>query len=135
MRLHGILLKESLADDGPLDLVKVVSVTMSRVEDSVPPQPKWWTEVRFEAEAEHADEIAKSFSAALKPAAWYLHYWTDSHVFIVFPGKIFKYAKGSKSHTEEAVAYGLSIGVPRHQLEERTSSELPPMGGRVDERA
>ena len=117
MKLRGILLKESLADDSPLDLVDVVSVTMSKHPNTVPSQPKWWTEVHFEADAERAGELAKSFSAALRPAGWYLHYWTDSDVFIVFPRKIFKYAKGRESRADEAIAYGLSIGVPKHQLD------------------
>ncbi len=117
MKLHGVLLKESLADDGPLDLVDVVSVTMSKHQNTVSSQPNWWTEVHFEADAERADEIAKRFSAALKPVGWYLHYWTDSDVFVVFPGRVFKYAKGGGSTTEEAVAYGISVGVPKHQLD------------------
>jgi hypothetical protein len=73
MSLRGLLLKESLVDDSALDLVRVISTELSRIEDAVPPQPRWWTIVRFEADAQGADAILQRFSAALKPS-WYLHW-------------------------------------------------------------
>jgi predicted ester cyclase len=116
-RVHGLLLKESLADDGPLDLVHVTKITLSRVRCAIPPRPLWWTRVSFEADAEHAEEILQRFSAALRPTGWYLHCWTATHVFVVFPGKLFTYSRGDHAAQDEAIAYGLSVGVPMHHLD------------------
>jgi predicted ester cyclase len=122
-RMHGLLLKESLAYDGPLDLVHVTEVTLSRVRSAVPPQPLWWTRVSFDADAQHAGEILQRFSAALRPTGWYLHCWTATHVSVVFPGRVFKYSRGNQASRDEAIAYGLSVGVPRHQLDWEEYSE------------
>lgn len=122
MSLRGLLLKESLVDDSALDLVQVISTELSRIEDAVPPQPRWWTIVRFEADARGGDEILQRFSAALN-SGWYLHCWTDSHIFVAFPGRVFKYRRGDQTGRDEAIAYGLSVGIPRHQLDWEQSLE------------
>jgi predicted SnoaL-like aldol condensation-catalyzing enzyme len=121
-RLQGLLLKESLADDSPLDLVQILSTNLFRINNTVPPQPRWWTEVRFQADVEHANEILQRFSDRLQPG-WYLHCWTDSHIFVAFPGKVFTYARGDETARDEAITYGLSVGVPRHQLDWEQSLE------------
>ena len=110
------MLKESLADDSPLDLVEITGTKLVRVRGAIPPQPHWWTEVAFEADAERAGEIAQRFAPALKPAVWYLHFWTDGHISVVFRTRVFTYRKGDDTARDEAIAYGLSVGVPRHQL-------------------
>ena len=121
-RLRGVLLKESLADDSPLDRVQVMSTNLLRIDNIVPPQPRWWTEVFFEADADGADLILQRFSEQLRPS-WYIHCWTDSHTFVAFAGKVFKYARGDQAARDKVIEYGLSVGVPRHQLDWEESVE------------
>lgn len=115
--MMGLILKESLADSSVLKLVHIIRTETWQVKYAAPYQPSIWNAIYFEIEDSRSDIIAEALSRALKPQAWYINASTETHVFVIFPNKIFKHIKGDSIAREEAVSFALSIGVPASQLD------------------
>jgi hypothetical protein len=114
--LNGLLLKESLNDTSILGLVHVTKTESWQVKNAAPYQPATWTALSFEAEEKQADPLVEKMSQALKPQ-WYINASTATHVYVIFPSKVFKYRKGDSVQRAEAQRYGRSIGIPESQLD------------------
>jgi hypothetical protein len=112
----GLLLKESLKDEGVLGLLRVTKTEVWDVENAVAWQPKRWAATSFEGESDQADEVAEALSRAMKPA-WYANFSTEMHVYVVFEARVFKYVNGDARARAEAQAYAVSIGVPESQVD------------------
>ena len=112
----GLLLLESLKDEGVLDLVRVARTEVWHVENAVDWQPKQWTAVSFEGESRQADEVAEAMSRSIKPK-WYANFSAEAHVYVVFAGRVFKYAKGDAQARAEVRSYAVSVGVPESQID------------------
>jgi hypothetical protein len=112
----GLLLRESLKDEGILDLVRVAKTEVWDVENAVDWQPKRWTAISFEGESDRADEVAEAVSRAMK-LAWYANFSTETRVYVVFEGRVFKYVKGDAQARAEAQTYAISVGVPESQVD------------------
>ena len=112
----GLLLLESLKDEGSLDLVRVTKSEVWDAQNAVDWQPKRWTAISFEGESGRADEVAEAMSRAIKPA-WYANFSTETHVYVVFGDRVFKYAKGDAKARAEAQAYAISAGIPESQID------------------
>ena len=112
----GLLLKESLADASVLDALRVTKTEVWDVENAVDWQPKRWTAVSFEGDDDQADALAGRLSRALKPA-WYANFSTETHAYVVFAGRFFKYLKGDGQARVDAQQHALSVGVPESQLD------------------
>ncbi len=115
--MKGLLLKESLADTNVLDLLHVTKEETWQVNNAAPYQPDVWTALSFETDENQSDAIADKLSHALKPKGWYINASTIAHVYVIFPGKVFKYPKGDIITREEATRYALSSGIPANQLD------------------
>ncbi|OGN92722.1 MAG: hypothetical protein A2Y88_00975 [Chloroflexi bacterium RBG_13_48_10] len=115
--MKGLLLKESLADTKVLDLLQVTSSESWQINNAAPYQPTVWTALSFEADANESDAIADKLSQALKAQGWYINASTETHVYVIFPNKVFKYLKGDGIARGEASRYALSIGIPKDQLD------------------
>ncbi len=64
------------------------------------------------------ENLISELSSSLSTGPWYIHVWkpgTDD-VTVIFKDKIFKINYTDKSTWADAVAYGISIGIPREQL-------------------
>lgn len=46
-----------------------------------------------------------------------MHFWQDRDVIVVFRDKMFEVNFDDKETWKDAVAYGLSVGVPEEQLD------------------
>ena len=112
----GLLLKESLHDERFLDEVRVSKIEIWDVENAADFQPDQWTAISFEGEPDQADLTAEKLSQAIKPA-WYANFSSETHAYVVFAGRFFKYVKGDKQARVEAQQYALSVGVPEHQID------------------
>ena len=112
----GLLLRESLKDEGILDLVKVTKTEVWDVENAEGGQPGQWTAISFEGESERADRVAKAMSLAIKPE-WYANFSTETHVYVVFEDRFFKYAKGDTEARAKVEAYAISAGIPDSQVD------------------
>jgi hypothetical protein len=115
--MKGLLLKESLADTNVLNLIHITRIESWQVTNAAPYQPDVWTALSFEADENQSDAIADKLSQALKPQGWYINASTETHVYLIFPNKVFKYLKGDSIAKGEASRYALSIGIPQDQLD------------------
>jgi len=112
----GLLLKESLADESVLDMLRVTKTEVWDVQNAVDWQPRRWTAVTFEGDDDQADAMAGRLSRAMKPA-WYANFSTETHAYVVFAGKIFKVLRGDRQARADAQQYALSVGVPASQVD------------------
>jgi hypothetical protein len=115
--MKGLLVKESLADTRILDLLQVTKSESWQVSNAASYQPTVWTAISFETDASQSDAIADKLSHALKAQGWYINASTETHVYVIFPNKVFKYLKGDSIAKGEAARYALFIGVPQDQLD------------------
>ena len=113
----GLLLKESLRDEGILDIVQVTKVEAWDVGERVENwQPDRWTAVSFEGDDAQADEVGEKMSRAIKPK-WYANFSTESHAYVVFADRVFKYVKGDSEARVRAQQYAISVGIPQRQVD------------------
>jgi hypothetical protein len=114
---RGLLLKESLRDEGVLDIVRVTDAAVwdvaGRVEEW---QPGQWTAVSFEGDGAQADKVAERISQAIKPK-WYANLSTKTHAYVVFADRVFKYVKGDSEARTRAQEYAISVGIPQSQVD------------------
>lgn len=56
---------------------------------------------------------------ALDDGPWYVHFWSNEsdEIFVIFKEKSFTIRKSNRDSWEEAISYGLSIGIPQSQLD------------------
>lgn len=116
---NGVLIIESLRagaklEGVPLTVRSLVRVEMTGVADYQPPV---WTIVEFETPDATVDLLAEQFAEALDTPGWYVDFHTSADVFVVFPGKVIKYARGDDRARSEAKKYARSVGVPESQLD------------------
>ena len=96
----------------------LVSVDRRKVDNAAPNQPKAWTTVTFETSL-GPDQLAAKFSKVLgdRPAVWYTHFRAGKEMFVIFPGRIFRYPVGDKAGKGRAQDHARSIGVPGRQID------------------
>lgn len=120
MKFSGLLLKESLKDESVLNSVKITKTeAWNDIENATENQPKNWTAIFFEFEGteDEADIKAEIMSRVLR-RLWYLNFSGNKKIYVVFPdNKFYKYQKGDKEKIQEAINYGLKIGIPQSQLD------------------
>ncbi len=114
---NGLLLQESLDDLLVIDLFVITKTETWQVGNAAEGQPPVWTALSFEAETGQAEAIAEALSRALKTRGWFINASTETHIYVIFPRKIFKYPKGDGAQRAAATQYGLSIGIPERQLD------------------
>lgn len=115
--MNGMLLRESLANLSVLDLLQVTRTESWQVQNAAPNQPPVWTANWFEADDEHADALAEALSQALKPQGWYINAATQAWLYVIFPGRVFKYAGGDAGGRAAAQQYARELGIPESQLD------------------
>jgi hypothetical protein len=115
--LKGLLLKESLKDDSILKLVRITHTETWNVENAADHQPAIWTALYFEIEDEQADAFAEKLSRVLHARGWYVNGSTDTQVYVIFPGKVFRYPIGDLAQRTAAQQFGRTLGIPEPQLD------------------
>ena len=53
----------------------------------------------------------------IKQGPWYAHFWHGNEVSVIFRDKIFKLLHNRPESWRETIGYGISIGIPRKQLD------------------
>lgn len=48
---------------------------------------------------------------------WYIHFWYKTNVVAIFKDKIFEFDYKKKESWNEVITYGLSIGIPKNELD------------------
>jgi hypothetical protein len=117
--LRGAIVCESLKPGTVLEGYPLEVTRLSRYEvgDAAEWQPNIWTLIEFEASADDSDALAHRLSRDLDSPGWYANLYSDKEVVVVFPDKIFRYKRGSKTGRQRAQEYARACGVPEPQLD------------------
>ncbi|MBI4281688.1 hypothetical protein HY625_02570 [Candidatus Uhrbacteria bacterium] len=121
MNYKGTIIEESLADKTILERAHILSTKVERVvKEHQTPWLSQWTLHAVEILDEYAQEYAREISHALDyshGSAWYADFKNDTHHYIIFQNKVFFIDRTSASQYDEAKQYGLSLGIPEHQVD------------------
>jgi len=118
---QGVIIEESLENKEVLKKVKIVSTKVEKVTNEH--QTPWlsrWTLHTVEISAKEAKKIAEAISKSLDRShsdSWYADFKNNTHHYIIFRDKIFYIERKNKEQYEEAKRYGISLGMPEHQLD------------------
>ncbi len=115
----GIIIEESLENKDILQKIKIVKTNIEKVtEEHETPWIKQWTLHDVEISENEVDEIAEEISKCLDSKDdWYSDFKNDHFHYIIFRNKIFKIDKLKPEGYEKVVKYGISLGIPNHQLD------------------
>jgi len=115
----GVIIEESLENREILKKVKIIKTKVEKVtEKHKTPWIKQWTLHTVEIAENQADMVAKELCKSLDSQhAWYADFKNDNIHFILFRDKIFKINRTHKEQYEEATKYGLSLGIPKYQVD------------------
>ena len=104
----GIIVEESLEDNRILNKLQIVKVRISNEEKQ---GDRWhlYTVNISEKDIELLSKLIKN--------KWYMHFWKGEKIIAIFRGRKFEFNFNDKSTWKPAVEYGLSIGIPREQLD------------------
>ena len=116
---EGGLVAESIRLGASLEGVSLVvtKITRGAVTDHTPDQPSMWTIIEFQVPDSDADAVASALIGVLDEPGWYADFQSDDEIFVVFPGRVFRYARGDEAARAEAESYGRAHGVPQSQLD------------------
>lgn len=104
----GIIVEESLSDNRILNDLEIIKVEISKEEN---PQDRWHL-YTVKVSKEDIDKLAKNIK--LK---WYMHFWKGRKVIAIFKNKKFEFDYDNKSEWIPVIDYGLSLGIPKEQLD------------------
>lgn len=117
--LRGAIVCESLKPGTNLDgyEMRITKWCRYHVENAAESQPKVWTLIEFETHEDDSDALAQRLSKDLASPGWYANWTTATQAVVVFPDKIFRYARGNEAGRKRAQRYGIDAGVPEGQLD------------------
>jgi len=107
-KYEGIVVEESLEDNTIVNSLNVLKVKIS---DDANPSDRWHL-YTVQVSKEDIDNLSKSVKRG-----WYMHFWKDRKVIAIYKDKQFAFDYDDKSTWQEAIDYGLSIGIPEEQLD------------------
>lgn len=117
----GVIIEESLEKKGVLRKVKIIRTDIEQVtERRNTPWVKQWTLHKVEIYEGRAGEISKGISESLgrkHEHAWYADFKNSSFHYAIFRNKVFKINRSRPEQYEVATKYGVSIGIPAHQVD------------------
>ncbi len=118
MSYKGVIIEESLKNDGVLGSVNIIKTKVEPVtEHHQTPWLKQWTLDTVEISENRAEEVAKQLSDSLDNHYWYADFKNDMFHYIIFPGKVFQIDRSKPEQYEQVVKHGLSLGIPDYQLD------------------
>ena len=120
MNYKGVIIEESLGDKKILKKVKILHTKVEKI--TLHHKTPWvvqWTLHMIEISEKKADDFAEIFSQSFDPThpQWYIDYKNDHYHFIIFNGQVFKVDLSKPEQYKDARDYGISIGIPEHQLD------------------
>jgi len=104
----GIIVEESLSDNRILNNMDITKVEISKKEN---PSDRWHLYTVQVSKAD-IDKLSKNIKDK-----WYMHFWKDRTVIAIFKDKQFEFNFDNKSEWKSVVDYGLSLGIPKEQLD------------------
>ena len=115
----GVIIEESLENKEVLKSVRIVKTDIERVTDThKTPWVKQWTMHTVEIPDSDAEGIARVLSRSLDSRhEWYADFKNAKTHFIIFRDKVFRIERASPAQYQDVVNYGISLGIPAHQLD------------------
>jgi len=104
----GIIVEESLEDSRIINDVELIKVEITSEEN---PTERWHLYTVMVSK-EEIEKLSKNIKQK-----WYMHFWKDRNVIAIFKDNIFEFNFDDKSTWEPVVNYGLSLGIPKEQLD------------------
>jgi hypothetical protein len=101
----GTIVENSLEDKSILDIVH---------------KEKTWTSSRWTLHnISTSEEVVRSIGKYLASGPWYIHFWKpeNDEILVIFKHKTFTISHSDTSTWEDAIQYGMSIGIPKEQLD------------------
>ncbi|TCC39990.1 hypothetical protein E0H75_38610 [Kribbella capetownensis] len=116
---EGALILESLRVGVEIADVPLVVRRISRyaVASATPSQAPVWSVLEFGVEDERAELLAETLAETLDQPGWYADFHDAREVFVVFPGRVFRYERGDTAARAEAQEFGRGLGIPEGQLD------------------
>lgn len=106
----GTIIFESLENP---EVIKDFKVLSARETDDINPTDRWHL-YKVEIKRIQLEKLA----SVMKPTKYYSHFWNEKReVIVVFRDKIFEFNFDDKQSWEPAIKYGLSVGIPKEQLD------------------
>jgi hypothetical protein len=106
---RGILIEESLMD---WRLVNKLNITSVKVCKNPNDSEQLWHLYTVLV----TDQDIKDISEYLKPAGYYTHFGSVNEGIVVFPQRIFRMNPNERVTWQEAINYGLKMGIPEKQM-------------------
>ncbi|MEK6925370.1 MAG: hypothetical protein AABW71_03995 [Nanoarchaeota archaeon] len=100
---QGVIVEESLIDTNILSEINIISNQNSNK----------WHIYKVKVSKEDIEKISKN----IKSNKWYAHFWKDKEIIAVFKNKTFTFNYDKKETWNQAIEYGISIGIPKEQLD------------------
>lgn len=121
MNYTGDIIEESLEDKSVLKDVKILKTRVEPVtEKHKTPWLKQWTLHTVEVDENKVREVAEKVSRAIDAehgGSWYADFKNDKFHYVIYRDKIFLIDRNNKKEYEEAMKYGISIGIPDYQVD------------------
>ena len=116
----GTIILESLVDRSVLDGLNVVNTEVEIVTEGFGTSwLKQWTLKTVEIPEDQAVNVAEKISHAIDPehaGSWFADFANAQTHYVIFRDKVFVIDRSNREKYQEAEAYGLSLGIPQHQL-------------------
>jgi hypothetical protein len=93
------------------------SISRHDIEGVAAGQPPRWTIAEFVGDIPDPDDLAARFAHVLDSPGWYIDFRNDDTVWVVFPRRVFTFARGDQEGRRSAVDYALDVGVPLSQTD------------------
>ena len=115
----GAIILESLRVGTSLEGIPLAVRRLSRyaVTGASTEQPSVWSVLEFEIEDSHVVALAEALEEILDQPGWYADFHNDEEIFVVFPGKVFRYQRGDEAQRSEAQEHGRQLAIPEPQLD------------------
>ena len=104
----GGIVEESLTDNRVINDLKITSFRITTEENSA----ERWHIYKVKVSRDEIQKLAQNIKQG-----WYMHFWKGRNVIAVFKGKQFEFNLDDKKTWSPAIDYGLSIGIPKEQLD------------------
>jgi len=119
MNYRGIIIEESLEKNDILKELNIIDTKIEAVtEKHKTPWIKQWTMHTVEVLENRAQEIAEKISKVLDSKhSWYADFKNNKYHFVIFKNKVFFIERFSKEQYDGAKKYGMSLGIPEHQVD------------------
>jgi hypothetical protein len=119
MNYIGVIIEESLENKDVLKKIKILSKKVERVtERHKTPWLKQWTLYTVEINSDRAAKISEELSKRMESAHnWYADFKNNELHFVIFRNKVFRIDRTNKKQYDEAKKYGISLGIPEHQVD------------------